>query len=489
MKKKKWLIPVLAVVLVIVILIAVVAIKTFTFSSKQLSVSGKVSYPVNVDVAAGKLAKAIQFKTIFNKDPGAVDYEPFSKLQGFLEESFPLVHSTLEKKVINKYGLLYTWKGSDTQKKPILLLAHQDVVPADQEGWKYPPFSGTIADGYIWGRGSLDDKCTLLGMMESVEYLIKDGFKPSRSVCLAIGFDEEITGKEGAGKIAEYLKAQGQQFEYITDEGDLIITGAVPGISAPVALIGTAEKGYLSLELSASSEGGHSSMPPRQTTVGIVAAAIDKLEKNPFPASMRGPTGEMFDYLGPDMAMPYKMIFANMWLLGSVVEGQLASSPATDATLRTTIAPTMFEGSQRENVLPVRAAAVVNLRLMPGDSIDSVMERVKTVINDPRVTVKIYGDGSNEASPISGTDTWAFKTFNRTIRDIFPEALVSPALVNSASDSTRYIGLSPNILRFLPQRFDSKGLLMLHGVNEKISLSSYGEMISFYIQLIKNSDQ
>ena len=197
----------------------------------------------------------------------------------------------------------------------------------------------------------------------------------------------------------------------------------------------------------------------------------------------------MFDYLGPDMAMPYKMIFANMWLLGSVVEGQLASSPATDATLRTTIAPTMFEGSQRENVLPVRAAAVVNLRLMPGDSINSVIERVKTVINDPRVTVKIYGDGSNEASPISGTDTWAFKTFNRTIRDIFPEALVSPALVNSASDSTRYIGLSPNILRFLPQRFDSKGLLMLHGINEKISLSSYGEMISFYIQLIKNSDQ
>ncbi len=488
-KKMKWLIPVLAVVLVIVVLVAAVAIKTFTFTSKQLSVSSKVSYPVNIDEAAGRLVKAIQFKTIFNEDPATVDYEPFSKLQGYLEESFPLVYSTLERKVINKYGLLYIWKGSDTQKKPILLLAHQDVVPAGPDGWKYPPFSGTLADGYIWGRGSLDDKCTLLGMLESVEYLIKDGFKPSRSVYLAFGFDEEITGKEGAGKIAEYLKAQGQQFEFITDEGELVITGAVPGISAPVALIGIAEKGYLTIELSASSEGGHASMPPRQTTVGIVAEAIDKLEKNPFPASMSGPTGEMFDYLGPDMAMPYKMIFANMWLLRPVVEGQLASSPATDATMRTTTAPTMFQGSQRENVLPTSASAIVNLRLMPGDSVESVIQRVKTVINDPRVTVKIYGDGSNEASPVSGTDTWAFNTFNRTIRDIFPEALVSPALVNSASDAKHYIGLSPNILRFLPQRFDSQGLLMLHGLNEKISLSNYGEMISFYIQLIKNSDR
>ena len=489
MKKKKWLIPVLAIVLVIVILIAAVAIKTLTFSSKQLSTSAKVSYPVNVDEAAATLARAIQFKTIFNEDTSKVDYEPFAKLQDYLEKSFPLVNATLEKKVINKYGLLYIWKGSDPQKKPILLLAHQDVVPADPDGWKYEPFSGTIADGYIWGRGTLDDKCTVLGMLESVEYLIKDGFKPSRSVYLAFGFDEEITGQEGAGKIADYLKAQGQQFEYMTDEGEIIITGAVPGITAPVALIGTAEKGYLSVELSASSEGGHSSMPPRQTTIGIVAAAIDKLEKNPFPAHMSGPTGEMFDYLGPDMSPMYKTIFANMWLLGPVVEDQLASSPATDATLRTTIAPTMFQGSQRENVLPALASAVVNLRLMPGDSIDSVVQRLKSVINDPRVTIKIYGHGSNEATPVSKTDTWAFSTFNRTIRDVFPEALVCPALVNSASDSTRYIGLSPNILRFLPQRFDSEGLHMLHGINEKISLTNYGEMINFYIQLIKNSDK
>ena len=485
---KTWVKVVLCIVGVIVLLAAVIAIRTATFASKQLPAGAKVSYPVNSDQAAERLSGAIKFQTIFNEDKSKVDFGPFAKQQEYIDKTYPLVASTLEKKVINNYGLLYTWKGSDPQKKPILLLAHQDVVPAPAEGWKYPPFSGTIADGYIWGRGTLDDKCTLLGMLESIEYLIKDGFQPSRTICLASGFDEEVSGQEGAGKIAQYLKEQGQQFEYITDEGDLIISGVVPGIKAPVALIGMAEKGYLSLELSAESEGGHSSMPPRQTAPGIIAAAVDKLEKNPFPGKLAGPAAQMFEYLGPEMTPLYKTIFANMWLMGPVIEGQLASVPSTDATMRTTTAPTMLQGSDRENVLPARAWAVVNFRLMPGDTIESVVLREKTLINDPRVIVKIYGEaGANEASPVSGTDTWAFKTFSQTVREIFPEALVSPALVNSASDSSKYIGLSPNILRFLPQRFTGEELSMLHGLNEKISLSNYGEMISFYIQLIKNS--
>jgi carboxypeptidase PM20D1 len=486
-KSRKWVLLVAAVLVVIVILIAAVAIKTATFTNRQLATPAKVSYPIDVNQSADRLSKAIQFKTVFNTDRSLVDYEKFAKLQQYIEASYPLVHSKLEKKIINSYGLVYIWKGSDQTLKPVLLLAHQDVVPASEEGWKYPPFSGTVADGYIWGRGSLDDKCTLLGMLEGVEYLLKEDFKLVRSLYLAFGFDEEITGMQGAGKIAEYFKSNGLEFEYINDEGEILISGAIPGIAGPVALIGTAEKGYLSLELSADSEGGHSSMPPRQTTVGIVAAAVDKLERNPFPARMSGPTGDMFDYLGPNMRFPYNMIFANMWLLGPVIEDQLASSPATDATVRTTIAPTMFQASQRENVLPARATAVVNFRLMPGDSIESVIQRVKTVINDPRVSAKIYGQGANEASPVSSTTSWAFKTMNKTIRQIFPEALVSPALVNSASDSSRYIGLSPSILRFLPQRFESKELVLLHGLNERISISNYEEMINFYIQLVRNS--
>jgi carboxypeptidase PM20D1 len=485
---KKWVIAVLSVVAILVILIAAVAVKTLTFASKQIAVSGKVTYPVDADQAAKRLSGSIQFKTTFDEDVSKVDYAPFAKLQEYLANSYPLVESRLEKKVINNYGLLYIWKGSDPTKKPILLLAHQDVVPAAAEGWKYDPFSGTIADGYIWGRGTLDDKCTLLGILEAVEFLLKDNYQPSRSVYLAFGFDEEVTGMNGAGKIAAYLKAQGTNFEFITDEGELIISGAVPGISAPVALIGTAEKGFLSLELSAESEGGHSSMPPRETGIGIISEAIVKLQKNPFPSHMSGPSGDMLEVLGPEMRFPYNMIFANMWLLGPVVEDQLASSPETDATIRTTTAPTMLMGSDRENVLPKRATAVINFRLMPGDSSESVIKRVKTVINDPRVSVKIYGGGATEASPVSSTKSASYQAFAKTIRQVFPDALVAPALVNSASDSSRYIGLSDNIYRFLPQRLTVKDLKMLHGDNERISISNYTEFITFYIQLVRNSN-
>ena len=484
---KTWVKVLLCIVGVIVLLAAVIAIKTATFTSKQLPAGTKVSYPIDTGQAAERLSASIKFKTVFNEDKAKVDYEPFARLQEYLEKTYPLVHSKLERKIINNYGLLFTWKGSDPSKKPILLLAHQDVVPAADEGWKYPPFSGTIADGYVWGRGTLDDKSTLLSMLEGMEYLVKDGFQPARTICLASGFDEEVTGMEGAGQISKYLKDQGQQFEYITDEGFLLISGAIPGIKGPVALVGTAEKGYLNLELAAESKGGHSSMPPRQTTAGIVAAAVDKLEKNPFPGKLTGgPAGQMFEYLGPEMSTLYKTVFANTWLLDGVIQGILSASPSTDATLRTTTAPTMLQGSDRENVLPKRSWAVVNFRLFPGETIESVKQRVIKVIDDPRVTVKVYGEG-NEASPVSGTDTNAFKTFSQTIRDVFPEAVIAPGMTNSASDATRYIGLSPNILRFLPQRFTDEDLVLLHGTNERISVDNYGEMISFYIQLIKNS--
>ena len=485
---KWWLKVILSVVGIIVILVGAIAVKTATFTSKQLPATARFSYAIDADKAAERLAKSLQFKTTFDEDISKVDYAPFSRFQQYLANTYPLIDSKLEKQVINDHALIFTWKGSDPSKKPILLLAHQDVVPAAEKGWKYPPFAGTVAEGSIWGRGSLDDKCTVLGIMEAVEYLLKDNYQPSRSIYVALGFDEEVTGLQGAGKVAAYFKSLGLNFEYISDEGEVIISGAVPGISAPVALIGTAEKGFLSLELDVDSEGGHSSMPPRETSIGILSEAIVKLQKNPFPSHMSGPSGDMLEVLGPEMRFPYNMIFANMWLLGPVVEDQLSSSPETDATIRTTIAPTMLQGSDRENVLPKRASAVVNFRLMPGDSSDSVIKRVKTVINDPRVTVNIFGGGTVEASPVSSTKSASYQTMARTIRQVFPDALVAPALVNSSSDSTRYIGLSDNIFRFLPQRLNLNDLKMLHGDNEHITINNYTEMITFYIQLIRNSN-
>lgn len=485
-KMQKWVIAVLAIIAVLVVLVAVVAIKTAMFTSRQVAAGNQPAFAIDADRAAERLSGAIKFKTISNTDYDKFDYSQFKGLQEYIEKSFPLVHSTLEKKVINDYALLYTWKGSDPSLKPLLLLGHQDVVPAAPEGWKHEPFSGDIADGYVWGRGTLDDKGCIFNIMEAAEYLIKDGFKPTRSIYFAFGHDEEIGGMQGAGKIGEYLKAQNLQFECVIDEGMLITRGAVPGVKQPAALIGTAEKGYLSLELIADGTGGHASMPPKQTAVGVLAAAIDKLEMNPFPVNMTGPAAQLFDYLGPEMSFPYNMLFANMWLFGPVVQSQLAANNATNAAIRTSTAPTMFQGSSQDNVLPTRAVAVVNFRILPGESVRSTQDRVIRVINDPRVKVQPMDRGFSEPSPISPTDAWSFNTLSKTIREVMPDVLIAPMLVLAGTDCEHYEALCPNIYRFLPQRLYGDDTGMIHGTNEKITISNYVEGISYYAQLMKN---
>ncbi|HTZ17746.1 MAG TPA: M20 family peptidase, partial [Dissulfurispiraceae bacterium] len=466
-KTMKWAIPVICVAAVIVILIAAVAIKTATFSSKQIAVDKKVSFPVDMDKATHDLSNAIQYKTVFDMDTSKVDYSQFTGLQQYLDKSFPLVSSTFDKKVINGYGLLYVWKGSDSGKKPILLMAHQDVVPAPAEGWTHQPFSGDIDNGVIWGRGAIDDKGSLISIFEAMEYLIKDGFKPSRTIYIASGFDEEVTGLQGAGKISEYLKSEGVRFEAIYDEGLIVTQGDVPGVKTPVALIGTAEKGYLSVTLTAQSEGGHSSMPPKQTTIGIIAAAINKLENNPFPIRMTGPAADLFAYAGPEMSFPYKMLFANMWLFGPVIESELAATPSTNAAIRTTTAPTIINAGVADNVLPSKATATVNFRILPGDTMQSVIARVKSTVNDPRVDIQPITASANDPAPVSSTTSADFTTLNTTIRKVMPDVFVAPMMMIGATDSFKYIGLADNIYRFLPERLYGDDLNMMHGMNER----------------------
>lgn len=471
----------------LLILLTVVAVKTAGFKSKQLIVDYKATYPVDMDAAAGRLSGAVQCPTVSNLDESQVDFEQLARFHEYLTSSFPLIHSSLDKQVINKHGLLYHWKGSDPALKPILLLAHQDVVPASEDGWTHPPFSGAIADGHIWGRGTLDDKGSLLGMLEALEYLLRDGFKPTRSVYMAFGFQEEVGGREGAGKIAEFLKSQGLQFEYVIDEGGAAVKGLVPGIPSWVALVGTAEKGYLSLELSAEAPGGHASQPPRHTAVGIVATAVARLQKQPFPARLAGPAAALFEYLGPEMPFPNRMIFANLWLFRSIVKGKLAAKPGTDATIRNTTAPTMFQGSAQDNVLPTLATAVINFRILPGDSTDSVIARVTAVIADPRVNVTTIMKNIFEPSPTSPTESWSFGIINKSIREALPGTLVAPTLVLARTDCTYFTGLSTCCYRFVPERIPGEEMASIHGINERISIESYREMINFYIRLMQNS--
>jgi carboxypeptidase PM20D1 len=405
------------------------------------------------------------------------------------------VHATLTREIVNDYSLLYTWKGTDTNLKPILLLAHMDVVPVDsgtENKWTHPPFAGRISDGYIWGRGTMDDKVSVLGILEAVEELLEGGFQPRRTVYLAFGHDEEVGGKQGAAKIATLLKSRGVELEYTLDEGYAITDGILPGIVAPVAMIGIAEKGYLTLTLTveeakANDGCGHSSMPPPHTTIGILSIAIQKLEANQMPARITKPVRDLFDYTGPKMNIVSRTAAANLWLFGPVVKYLFAQKPSTNALIRTTTAVTMIKGGTKENVLPCKAEAVVNFRLLPGDSANGVIEHVRRTISDPKVEVRQLRRAW-EASPVSDTASPRFETLQQTIHQVFPDVVVAPSLTIGGTDTKYYASLSDASFRFLPLWVKPEDTKRIHGTNERVTVDNYTDIIRFYAQLIRNTD-
>ncbi|HEY8401717.1 MAG TPA: M20/M25/M40 family metallo-hydrolase, partial [Cytophagaceae bacterium] len=320
----------------LLIFFSILFIRTFTFKSKQIHLSSSPEPLTISDLAPQRLAQAIAIKSIADQDTYSVDPAKIKEIHELIYSSFPKVHTTLTREIVNELSLLYHWKGKDQNLKPLLLLAHMDVVPANTEEWSVDPYKGIIKDGYIWGRGALDDKLSLMGILEAAEHLIEEGFVPERSIYFAFGHDEEIRGLNGAKKLAELLATRNIEFEAILDEGGIVINNAVPGVNKPVAVIGIAEKGYLSCELSSESEGGHSSMPPIPTAIGRLCNAISRIENNPFPATIKGPSLLMYDYVGPEMPFLTKFIFANLWLFKPLLQKKLTSSPSTNASIRTT---------------------------------------------------------------------------------------------------------------------------------------------------------
>lgn len=475
--------------LISIISIAVISVlifKSVAFAAGQSeSISAKSIAPDAMALAV-RLGKAIQFQTVSYEDEASFKKDSFINFQIFLEQSFPKVHAALQKEIVGEYSLLYTWQGADNKELPILLSAHYDVVPAEPESgsWTYPPFEGRIADGFIWGRGTLDDKMSVLGTMEAVEKLLQDGYVPHRTIYLAFGHDEEIGGQQGAAKIAALLKSRGVKLDYVLDEGLTITEGIVPNISKPVALIGLAEKGCLSVELSIESEGGHSMMPPKQTAIGIMSAAINRLENNPFPARMEAPVRRMFETLAPEMPFGMKIVFSNLWLFGGIVKNTLAGAPRTNAMIRTTVAPTIFQAGVKENVLATKARAVVNYRILPGDTIDKVLQHVQKTINDPRIKITALERLKSEPSKIADMESKSYKEVQQAIHQTFPEVVVAPGLVVAATDSRYYSGITNNILHFSPTRLGPEDLPRIHGINERISVTNYNDVVKFYNQLI-----
>ncbi|MDD0837551.1 M20 family peptidase [Curvibacter sp. HBC61] len=478
----------LAVLAVCAGLGAVVLANTWLKPSRQLQVERLTLPAVDASAAAARLAGAVRFQTISSDtDPNASD-EAFKGLQAFLVQQFPRVHQQLKLEHFGAHSLMYTWAGSDAKARPLALMAHQDVVPiapGTEAKWSVPPFEGRIQDGFIWGRGAWDDKGNLLAQLEAVEALLASGFQPRQTVYLLSGGDEEVGGL-GAQEMARVLKQRGVEFEFILDEGLLVTEGVMPGLEQPAALIGVAEKGIGTWQLSVEAVPGHASMPPHHTAIGMISTALSRLEANPFPAKIDGIVKELFDTLAPEMKGANRVLLSNLWLFGPLVQQQLEKSPSSNAMLRTTTALTIVNAGNKVNVLPGHAEASVNFRLLPGDSLDTVDAHVKKVVANEAIKVQRPQDGS-EPSAVSPTSAPGYQWINRTVREVFPTAVVAPGLMVAGTDARFFAELSRNIYKFSPVRARPEDLPRFHGTNERISVANYVEAIQFYQQLLRNA--
>lgn len=484
----------LVVVLAIAALGGVMVWRTSTFgASVAADATETLPEPPAVDVAtaADALGAAIRIQTITyaagDPQPGAD--QPWVDLRALLQARYQAIFAAASLELVSGHAMLLTWAGSDPALPPIILMAHQDVVPINpgtEADWTHGPFGGVTADGYVWGRGAMDDKGSLIAILEAADALAKSGWKPRRTVMFAFGHDEEVSGT-GAEQIFALLKSRNVSPMMVLDEGYAVLAD-YPLTGKPTALIGVAEKGYVSLRITADTEGGHSSRPPRDSGAVRIARAIVALEENQMPADLSAPPfNEMIAAVAADLPYATRLAFANQWLLGGVIRAQLSDASA-NAIVRTTTAPTMMEGSIKDNVLPQRASAVVNFRIHPNDSVASVIAHVEAVTAGIEgLTVAPYEDGiGSEPSPVSATDSEAYRVLEAVARSAGGGATpVAPALVIGATDARFASAISKDaIYRFAPAIYDDVDLNGFHGTNERLSVDNLGRMIRGYAQIM-----
>lgn len=473
---------------VVVMIFLVVVVKTLFFTSLQEE-PGEAVATVGSSEAAGRLGEAVRIATVSYEEGMPVDTALFLEFITFLEESYPAVHSETELTIINDLSLLYRWQGTNSSLKPVILMAHYDVVPeGDVELWDRPPFSGEIADGFIWGRGTLDDKGSLIQIMEAVETLIGEGFTPERSLYLAFGHDEEISGTMGASQIAAYLESKGVEAEFVADEGMAVTVGMVPMVTTPVALIGTSEKGYISVRLSVRMDGGHSSTPESESAVTLIADAVSRLHAKQVKPRISEPVEEFIRYIGPEMPFYARAIFANRWLFNRVLINIYTSSSGGNALVRTTTTPTIVTAGMKDNVIPSSASAVINFRILAGESSEDVLEHIRKVTDDERILLEIL-PGLKEPALVSPASGFGFESIASTVRQVYPEAVVAPTIMLAASDSRHYSGVSSNIYRFAPIIVTQEDMARIHGVNERVRVDDFLRGITYYYHLIRNANK
>jgi carboxypeptidase PM20D1 len=477
---------------VVVVLLATMIVRTMRIAPPSTAALAADTSAVAFDTAgaAQRLAGAIKFPTISLASGGPIDTAAFHGLHKYLETAFPRVHHTLRRELVAGLSLVYTWPGADTTRAPVVLMGHMDVVPVPQPNlpeWKHEPFSGDVADGFVWGRGTLDDKTTVLSILEAVEALIASGYQPARTIYLTFGHDEEVGGRYGARAIVNKLVAQGVKPALVLDEGGFMAAGLMPGITQRSAIVGIAEKGYVSLRLRALADGGHSSMPTARTAVGALSRAIARLEEQQFPSTLDGPSLGMVQAMAPYMPFARRMMIANLWLTEPLVRRGLASNALGAALMHTTTAPTMLSAGIKDNVLPPEATAVVNFRIRPGETVSSVIARVKEVVADTLIAVGPIDSVGVDPSPVSDVNSPAYQLLVSTIQRMVPgETLpVIPYLVMGGTDAKYWGPHSRYVFRFLPIPLGAGDRERVHGVNERVSIPDYASSVGFFVRLIR----
>ncbi|MFQ3545701.1 M20 family peptidase [Halobacillus rhizosphaerae] len=485
---KKWKLGLVIVGSLLFIFIIVTVFNTVRIDSKQ-PVAHPDELKVNKQEAVQHLSKAITYQTISYQDRSKIDFNEYDQFLRFLEDAFPRVYQELEVEKINQYGLVFKWKGSDASRKAIGLTSHYDVVPVidgTEDNWKQGPFSGKVTNGNIWGRGTLDDKIGVIGILQAAETMLDQGFTPDRDTYFMFGFDEEIGGEQGAQVIARTLKERGVTFDFVLDEGGAVVNDMVPGVDQPVGVVGISEKGSATAELSIEGSGGHSSQPKNHTNIGRLSKAIAKLEDTQFKGDLKGPGEDLFNYVAPEMSFGMRYVFANKFVFEPLIEKILLQQPASAALIRTTIAPTIFNAGEQYNALPEQASAIINLRLMPGDSMEEVKTFIEETIDAPDIHVNISG---TEASEVSSTNSRSFSSIQQAARNVYQNAVIAPYLMFAGSDARQYDPVAKDTYRFLPVQISSEDLNRMHGTNEFVSVDNYIHAIEFYAEIIKEANK
>lgn len=479
--------------LAVIFLICAIVLGIVLFRTSQIKPSAQTQaapdLPINVDaqLVANNLSKAVQFKTVTQQNREDTDWQVFLEFQDWMRETYPAFFAAVKSEQVLDYAQLHFWTGTDPDLPPIVFLAHQDVVPAREsdEGWDFPPFSGKIANGFVYGRGSIDDKGSLIALLEAANRLAETGYKPKRTLIFGFGHDEEVAGS-GANAIAHILKDRGIKPYAVLDEGGAITTG-MADVAGPVARIGVAEKGYLTLILTASAKGGHSSTPPEYTAIGALAKAIAAVEAHPFKSGLDPVAIGMLKATASEQDFVGRMAIANLWLFKGKVEDTMRESPVGAAMLGTTIAPTIIEGGFKENALPREAKAYINFRIHSRDSIERVVAHVKKAVNDERISIAYSKNISSEPSPVSQIGSGPWLWIENAIKRSFPGTIIAPNTVVGGTDSRYFALVTDEIYRFAPYVFDVGDLARIHGLNERMNIEAFAKAVAVYYTLLESA--